>query len=103
MPGAEAATSVAVEILVKQDQVPEMRVGLKYRVVAENRSLALLIAQEQPDQPPAQMVSHLLQRQLLAGADRALDLEVRSIVTVEAPQAVDKEEVHRHPNRPAPV
>ncbi|MBN8899868.1 MAG: carboxylesterase family protein [Rhodospirillales bacterium] len=100
---AQAAARVAVEILVEQQQVAEMRVRLHLLAPTEDRPAPVRISQEQADQPLAQMVRDLVQRHLLVGAGRAFDREVRAVIAVEAAQALDQQVVHRHPDRPAPV
>src|SRR5258708_2558897 len=46
MAGADSGTVVAVEIFVKQNIVPPVRVGLELFRAAIGRSVALLVAQE---------------------------------------------------------
>jgi len=46
MTGAHAGTGVAVEVLVKENQVASMRVRLELLQVAEYRSVALLVTKK---------------------------------------------------------
>src|SRR5262245_35876462 len=100
---AQTATGIAIEVLVKEEVVPEVRVGLKFLVVAENRTPPVLVAPEDVDHPAAKLVSDLLHRSLLAVADRALDAKLVAVELVESVQALDDEVVERHPDRPAPI
>ena len=46
MAGAQAGAVVAVEILVEQDVIAEVRIGLEFLSGSESRPAAVLIAQE---------------------------------------------------------
>ena len=70
---------------------------------AVHRPLAVLVARERGDQPLADLDRHLAQVHHLARAGRALDLEVVAVVAVQLEQRAQDHEVHREPDRPAPV
>ena len=44
--GADAAPAVTVEVLVKRDVIAPLRIGLKGRIVAEDRPAALPVTQK---------------------------------------------------------
>ncbi len=54
--GAEAAAGVAVEVLVEQEVIAEVGVVLEQLDVAEDRPAPVGVAQEEPRQPPRQLV-----------------------------------------------
>jgi hypothetical protein len=60
-----------------------MGVGLKSFVVAEDRTSACLIAQEEASEPMAQLGRHFVDRGEMSRAGRALDLEVIAVVVME--------------------
>lgn len=100
---AQSRARVAVEVLVEQKVVPEVRVRLHLLVRPEARSPTVRAAQEQPRQPPRQLHGRLQDRDLRPAADGILDREVVAVVVVELLQALDDEEVDREPDGAAPV
>src|SRR5262249_59435688 len=73
---ADAAPRVAVEVFVKQQVIPEVRVVLVFGRLAEDRPPAALVRQEDAGQAAGQLPGHALDGDEPAGACRALDLEV---------------------------
>src|SRR5436305_26144 len=61
--GAAPAAIVAVEVLVEQDVVLEMRIGLELLIAAENRTPAVGAAEKEPEQTMTQLVGDLVERQ----------------------------------------
>jgi len=61
------------------------------------------IAEEESGQTAAQVGRYLVQGGVVAAAGRVLHLEVVAVVVVEPLEGFDDEEVHRHPDRTAPV
>ena len=55
MTRADAGAVVAVEVFVKQDVVPPVRVGLKLFSTAVDGPPAVFVAQEDSDQPSAEI------------------------------------------------
>jgi hypothetical protein len=73
-----------VEILVEEDVILEMRVGLKLFVVSENRAPAVRTPQKEPDQTPAQLISDLIKTHHHAGSSRAFEGEPVSVELIDA-------------------
>src|SRR5262249_15811911 len=100
---ADRRAGVAVEILVKRNQIVPVRIGLKTRVVAEDRPAADRILQEDSRQPPRQLGRHLAERQHPAGTGRDLDPIVVAEIVMELLQRFDDQEIDWKPDRSAPV
>src|SRR5262249_55562480 len=100
---ADRRAGVAVEILVKRNQVAPVRVGLKARVVAEHRPAANGILQEDSCQSLRELRRNLAQRQHAAGAGRTLDAVAVAEIVVELLERFDDQEIDGKPDRPAPV
>src|SRR4051794_10940654 len=75
----DPCTTLAVEVLEEEQVVPEVRVVLQLRVAVERRPPAVRPAQEEAGQPARQLLRDLLQGHEVAGAGRALDLEVVAV------------------------
>src|SRR2546427_3294536 len=100
---AQPATGVAVEVLVEEDVIAEVRILPHLLRGAEKRPAAVRPRHEDPQETPGQFVGYLAERQQLPRAGRALNLEARPVIVVEASEALDQQVVDRHPDRPAPV
>src|SRR5687768_7169927 len=87
----DAAAGVAVEVLVEEHVVAEMRVVLHLRVVAEDRPPAAPVLEEDVAEPVAQLAGDLLQAEEVAGAGRAFDAEVVAVVFVELADRFDQQ------------
>ena len=74
-----------------------------FSMPAEHRPAAVLVREERARQPLPSLARDLAQVQLAPGAGRALDLEVVAVVAVQLEQRAQDHEVHREPDRPAPV
>ena len=61
------------------------------------------VAQERGREPALDLLRHLEQRHVVAGAGRALDLELVAVEAVQVQQRPDEQHVDGHPNRTAPV
>src|SRR5258708_27615536 len=92
-----------MEVFMEWDVVAEVRVSLQALVRAKDRAAAMSVTQEDARQPLRQLIGHFAQGDQLPRSRRALDLEIVAVVTVEAAEALDQEEVDRHPDRAAPV
>src|SRR5579883_953511 len=101
--GADAAAVVAVEVFVEQDQVAPVGIGLELVEVAEYRAPAVAVAQEQIVQAAREFGGDLPQTHPLAGAGGEFYLEAVSQIVMEFLQGFDQQEVHREPDRAAPV
>src|SRR5436190_10568293 len=99
---AESGAVVAVEVLVKCDQIAPVRVALHPLHPTEHRTSPVL-AHEQPDQTPRKLGRHLSEPQLPPRARRVLHEEDLTVVPVELLQRLDDEVVEGEPHRTAPV
>src|SRR6478609_1449119 len=95
----QPTAGIAVEVLVEEEVVLEVWIGLKLLVAAEDGTPPVLVAPEDADHAAAKLVSDLLQRPFLAGPDRAFDAKLVTVEFVEPVQALDDEIVERHPDR----
>src|SRR5437867_912507 len=100
---AQSATGVAVEVFVEEDVIAEVGILPHLLRGADERPAAVRPRHEDTQETPGQLVGHLAERQQLPRAGRALDLEARPVIVVEASEALDQQVVDRHPDRPAPV
>src|ERR1700756_5302495 len=103
MTRAHAETGVAVEVLVKKNQVAPMRIHLELLQVAEYRSVALLVTKKDVCHPARQLTRHDPQRLHVSRSSRELDFEIVTQIVVEFLQRFDQEKIHREPDRAAPV
>jgi hypothetical protein len=103
MTGAQTDSSVAVEILVKEDQVTPVRVALVPLRRAGRRARPIRTSQEQIGEPPRQFCRDLTQREPVARAGRALYSEVVAVVVMESLQCFNDQVIEGEPDRPAPV
>src|SRR5262249_52900063 len=90
-------------VLVEQDQVPPVRILLEELDVAVDRPPPVGPAQEDAGQPPRELHRGLPQREALPRAVGKLPLALAAVEVIEALERLDDEEVHREPDRPAPV
>jgi hypothetical protein len=61
MGGTDATTGVAVEVLIEEDVVAEVRVGLCAFVEAVDRPASVPIRKEQPSQTAGDLVGNLVE------------------------------------------
>src|SRR5262249_12506757 len=102
MAGPDACIGIRMEVLVEQDVVAPVLIAPS-AVKAMGRPAAFLIADEQARQPSRELLADLEEIQLAARADRTLDLEVVAQGGILVDQGADEHELHRHPDRAAPV
>src|SRR5215469_12351620 len=103
MARAEARTVVAVEVLVEEDVVAPVRVGLKLLRAAVDSTTALGVTQEDALEARGQLAAHLEEIHEFSGARGTLDLEIVAVVQVVLDERAQDQDVHRHPDRTAPV
>src|ERR1700739_2002182 len=103
MTGAHSGTGVAVEILVKQNQVAPMGVRLELLQVAEYRPVALFVTKKDACHPLRQFPCHVPQRLHVSRSSRELDFEIVTQIVVDFLQGLDQEKINRKPDPPAPV
>src|SRR5205823_4438469 len=72
---AHTRAVVAVEVLVEEQVVAEVRIALQLLRLAERRPAAVSIAQEEGGKPPRDLRGHLRQRELPARAGGKFDGE----------------------------
>src|SRR6478609_2008426 len=78
--GADAGAVVAVEVLVEEDQVAPVRVGLELFAATIDRSLAFLVAEKDLRESPGKLARDFVQVHLLARSGGELDLERVAVV-----------------------
>src|SRR6202166_3836227 len=76
MTGAQARAGVAVEVLVKENQVSPIRVRLELLQVAEYRSVALFVTKKDACHPARQFTRYVPQRCHVSRSSRELDFEI---------------------------
>src|SRR5262245_15954386 len=70
---ADTGAGVAVEVLVEEDQIAPVRVGLERGGFAVHRPGALLVAEEDANEAPRDLLGHLEERHADTGSGRTLD------------------------------
>src|SRR5687768_4772205 len=103
MARSEPGAAVAVEVLVKWNQVVPVRVGLQAFGPAEDGTAPRLVLQEYPRQPMRDFLGDLPERHHPPGSRRALHRVAVAEVVVELLERLDEQEVDRKPDRSAPV
>src|SRR5437870_5196654 len=103
MTGANASAVVAVEVLVKQEQVAPMRVLLELLCAAVDGTPTLRIAQEKARQPARQFCRHLPEGHLALRAGRKGYGQALAVKVVKFLQRLDQQVVHGKPDGAAPV
>src|SRR5205085_5067806 len=93
----DTAARVAVEVLIEEDVVPEVRVGVSALIEAVDRSASVRICKEQPSQTAGDLVGNLVEGREVPRARRALDPEVITVVVMELLQGLNDEEIDRKP------
>src|SRR6266481_8519404 len=103
MTGAHPGTGVAVEVLVKENQVAPMRVRLELFQVAEYGSMSLFITKKDICHPARQLTRHVPQSLHVSRSSWELDLEIVTEIVVELLQGLDQEKIYREPDWATPV
>src|ERR1700682_6068588 len=103
MARAQTRPIVTVEVFIKEDVVAEMRITLEFLSAAKYRPPALLVPQEKTGEPPGQVRSHIGKIHHDARTLRAFHLHLIAEIVMIALQRLDHQEVHRKPDRPAPI
>src|SRR5439155_21568978 len=68
--GADPGAGIAVEVLVEEDQVAPVRIGLEFVLHTVHGALAIRVAEEDARQAPRDLGGDVPQGQHLAGARR---------------------------------
>src|SRR5579864_3004230 len=85
----ESSPIVAVEILIEEDVVLPLRIGLEFIGGAVDRSSSGLVAEEDFGQPVSNLSRNLKQIHQITRTGRTLDLEVVAIIKVVGQQCAD--------------
>src|SRR5437660_73416 len=101
--GTEAGAVIAMEVLIKQDEITPVRVVLKLPGSAIDRTPALLIAQEDAGQPPRDFLGDLIEVHAPSGSCRTFHGKVIAVVGVIVQQGADDQAVDRHPDGSPPI
>src|SRR4029077_19438634 len=94
---------IAMEELVEQYIIAEVRVLLLDRRLAEDGPLSIFAAKEDAAQPAGKLGSDFAEMQHRSRSYRTFDLEVVAVVAVKPPQRFDDQRVYGHPERAAAV
>src|SRR2546429_9803370 len=103
MAGAYTAPAITVEVLVERNVIAPVRIVLKGRTGAKDRTAALLITQKDVREPPREFFRHLPERQFRAGASRVFYQEIVAIELMVFLKRFDQQKIDGEPDRPAPV
>jgi hypothetical protein len=83
--GAETSAGIPVEVLVEEQAVAPMRIGLQEHLFAENRTTTIRTAPEDSDEASGKIVGDAAEREVHAGAGRMLDHEIITVIAIELP------------------
>src|SRR5947209_19615207 len=103
MAGPNSSSRVTVEVLVKENQIAPMWVGLELFEISEHRPATSLVLEKYACHPARQFARYLPQGHHLSRSSRELDFEVVADVVVKFLQRLDQQVVRRKPDRAAPV
>src|SRR4030088_3276643 len=103
MARAQTCSIVTVEVFIKEDMVPEMRITLEFLSAAKYRSPALLVPQEKAGEPPGQVRSHIGTVHHDARTLGTFHLHLIAEIVMIPLERFDHQKVHRKPDRPAPI
>src|SRR5712692_2451203 len=78
----QPSATVSVEVLVEQDVILPLRIGLEFFRTSVHRPAARLVAQENSSQPIGYFLCYFKQIHHFARAGRTLNLEVVAVVEV---------------------
>src|SRR5580704_4216 len=103
MTGAHSGTGIAVEVLVKENQVTPVRVSLELFQVGEYRPAALFVTKKDVCQPARQFTRYVPQRLHVSRSGREFDFEIVTEIVVELLQGLDQQKIHWEPDWATPV
>src|SRR5579872_4228844 len=103
MTRAQSDSGVAIEVLVKKDQIAPVWVLLMSYRRAGCRARPIGTSQEQAREAVRQFRRNLPQREHLTGPGRALYFQSVAVIVVVPLQRLDDEVVDRKPHRTSPV
>src|SRR5215469_12943750 len=97
------SAGVAVEVLVKQNQLVPIGITLELLNASIDRPLALLISQENLRKSARNLGGDIPQREHVSRTRRELNFEIVTEIMMELLQRFYEKKIDRKPNRPAPV
>src|SRR6266567_8627154 len=97
---AQPRPVVSVEVLVEQEVIAPVGIGLELLGPTVDGPPTALIAKEQAAQPVRDLLGNLEEVHLVARTGRAFNLEAVAVVQIEAQERPDEHDVDRHPDRP---
>src|SRR5471030_2794589 len=103
MRSADAASVVAVKVLMEQYEILRTRVGLQHRIGRHHGPHAFCILEKERSDAPCEVVGNLAQRKTLARSCRIFDAKLIAVVAIELIQRFDQQVIDRYPDRPSPV
>ncbi len=99
----QAAAGFAVEVLVKPEHSPPVRIVGESVVAAETGAASFIIGQEDSGEARGQLARDLPRGSGISGAGGTLDFQLVAVEMVIPFEGLDQQVVERHPDRPAPI
>jgi hypothetical protein len=103
MARSQSSAVIPMEVLVKQNAILPVRIGLEFIGPSIHWPPARLVTQEDPCQPIGNFPRYLKQIHEIARASWALNLEVITVIKVVRQERAKQQSVHRHPDGTAPI
>src|SRR5271169_4441015 len=100
---SNSGSRIAVEVLMKQNQVAPVRIGLELFEITEHRPAAIFIAKKNVRHPARKFSRYLPQGHHLSRSGGELNLKVVAKVVMKLLERLDQQVVQRKPNRATPV
>src|SRR5262250_360051 len=100
---ADAASGIAVEILMEEHEVLPVGIGLEWRECSGDGPAPGCVAQKNPVEASGDFSRDLRQGHLLPAAGRKFHAEILTEVAIKLLQRFDEKEVQRKPDGAAPV
>ena len=85
MARAETGAGIPVEVLVEEQVVAPLGIGLREHLFAKNRTTTIRIAAEDSDEASGKIVGDAAEREERTGAGRMLDHEPITVLAIELP------------------
>src|SRR5689334_17598095 len=98
MAGAHAGSGVAMEVLVKENQIMPVRVGLELFKISEYRPAALFILKKDAGHAARKLTRHLPQVHHGSRAGGKFYFEIRAQIVMELLQRLDQQVIYREPD-----
>src|SRR5690348_9934196 len=101
--GAQSHATLAVKILIEAQQIPPVRIALKFVGRSIDGAGSIFIAQEDAAQRSGEFRRNLPECQFAPRARRKLHLEFITKIVMESLQRLDDQKIDREPHRASPV